>query len=367
MNRTLFFFLILAAVLFLQTDQAAAQELRGVMLSLTLDNMSGKSQDLTVGILEGATTGLDQSLGEAELPPLPPAEIFDARMTSTPGKSSLGTGSLADFRPANPATVSYTETYTIEYQGGLGATKAKLSWQSPLPGRVTKLLVDAVDMTSKADVEVSFPSGQIIVVVTYNYAPLSFTANPTSLSFDAGSRDSLPSKTLEIIPQGDVTAQWMLSTDADWIDPDMGNGEGRQTVTVAVNIGLVPTGTYTGTITVRSPLYPAQLDIPVTLHYTLGVNGPPLPEDMALLPSFPNPASEGTTIGVRLGSSADEVPVLLVTDMSGRTVLDLSPQLWKIPDLQHVTIDTRNLPAGTYAYTLRVAGYEVSHSLIVLK
>ena len=357
----------LFCALLLIPHRGAAQELRGVMLLLTVDNLNGRAQDLTVGIIEGATKGIDQQLGEAELPPLPPAEIFDARISSTPGKSSLGTGSLADFRPADPATTSYTETYTVAYQGGLNAAKVKLSWQSPLPGRVSKLTVDGNDMAGKSDIEILSALGQATVVVTYNYAPLSFTANPTSLSFDANNRDPLPSKTLEIIPQGDPTAQWMLSADANWIDLDMASGEGRQTVTAGVNIGLVPTGTYTGTISVRSFLYPAQLDIPVTLHYTLGVHGSPLPDDMALATGFPNPCPGVVTIGVKLGAQAVSAPALVVTDMTGRVVFDLSARLQRDPGMQYVTADLRAFPPGCYTYTLRVAGYEVSKSLIVTK
>ena len=344
-----------------------AQELRGVMLTLTVDNEIGRTQDLTVGILEGATTGIDQSFGETELPPQPPTEIFDARLASTPGKSSLGTGSLSDFRPANPATTTYTETYTIAYQGGLNATKIKLTWQSPLPGRVTKLVVEGSDVTTKSEVEVSFPTGQLTVVVTYNYSPLSFTAVPVSLSFDANNKDPLPSQTIDIIPQGDPTAQWVLSADAGWIDPDMGSGEGRQTVTVSVNIGLVPTGTYNGILTVRSPLYPAQLDIPVTLHYTLGVNDAQIPSDIILTQNFPNPCSGNAVIGVQIGAHTNAAPRLSIADMSGRVVLDLTSRLVREPGMQQLSVDTRSLPEGAYTYTMRVDGYELSRTMIVVK
>ena len=54
---------------------ALAQEQRGVALELTLSNGGGKSQMLVVGLMEEATTGIDPVLGEAELPPMPPAEL----------------------------------------------------------------------------------------------------------------------------------------------------------------------------------------------------------------------------------------------------------------------------------------------------
>ncbi|MBL0173991.1 MAG: hypothetical protein IPP94_01795 [Ignavibacteria bacterium] len=369
MKRTHFFLVAFAVSFFFAIPHGIAQELRGVMLGLTVSNFNNRSQNLSIGIIEGASKGIDQQLGELELPPFPPQEIFDARIASTPGMSSLGTGSLSDYRPASPSTTSYTETYTVAYQGGLGATKVKLEWQFPLPGRVTKLTVDGTDVTALASIDIPFPGGQATVVVTYNYAPLSFTALPTSLSFDANNRDALPSKPLEIIPQGDSQAQWMISSDADWLSLDAGSGEGRQTITVEVRTGIIPTGVYTGIITVRSLFDPAFLDIPVTLNYTLGANGAPLPEGMALTQNFPNPASGSTAISVSLGVQAavSSPPILKVTDMAGRVVLDLSSRLRRDPGPQTLAVDIAFLPAGSYTYTLSGAGYEVSRSMIVVK
>lgn len=367
-HRTLFSILV-PVLLALLSSAGTAQELRGVMFEMTVSNFSGRSQVVTMGIIEGASSGLDQSLGEMELPPTPPQEIFDARLASAPGKSSLGTGSLIDFRPATPATTAYTETYIVSYQGGLGATKVLLEWQNPLPGRITKLTIDGSDVTTKSSLEIPFPTGASTVVVSYNYAPLTFTSLPTALVFDANNRDPLPTKTLEIIPQGDTKAQWTLSTDADWIQLGVGDGEGRQTLDVAVQTGLLPTGKYTGIITVRSRFDPAFLDIPVTLNFVVPVREVPLPDGMALSQNFPNPCDKTTAITLSLGARAAEAPppTLLVTDLAGRVVLDLTPQLRRVAGLQTVVVNPSSLPAGTYTYTLRTASSETARSMIVVK
>jgi hypothetical protein len=367
-HRTHFSFFVLA-LLALTSSAGLAQELRGVMFEMTVSNFNGRSQVVTMGIVEGASTGLDQSLGEMELPPTPPQEIFDARMASAPGKSSLGTGSLIDFRPATPSKTAYTETYIVSFQSGLGGTKVRLEWQNPLPGRITKLTVDGTDVTAQSSIDIPFPTGASTIVVSYNYAPLSFTSLPTSLVFDANNKDPLPTKALEIIPQGDPRAQWVLSSDADWISLGQGDGEGRQTVDVAIQTGIIPTGKYTGIITVRSRFDPAFLDIPVTLNFVVPVREAPLPDGMVLSQNFPNPCEKNTAISLSLGSRAADAasPTLVVSDLTGRVVLDLTPQLRHVAGLQTIVVDPSLLPAGSYTYSLRTASSEVSRTMLVVK
>ena len=58
---------------------------------------SSKKQILQFGQLEGATDSLDEDLGEYELPPLPPSDIFDVRFKLPSNYLST----LRDFRPLN--------------------------------------------------------------------------------------------------------------------------------------------------------------------------------------------------------------------------------------------------------------------------
>ncbi|MBI5646956.1 MAG: hypothetical protein HY962_08475 [Ignavibacteriae bacterium] len=368
MKRIVYSLLLGACAILATSGLARAQELRGAQLEITVSNLLGRTEVLTLGILEGATTGLDQSLGESELPPPPPQEVFDARVASTPGKSNLGTGSLRDFRPVTAALL-YTETYVIAFQGGLGATKVKLEWQNPLPGRVTKITVDGVDLTNKSETEFSFPTGQVTVVLSFDNSPLSFTANPSPLVFDANNRDPLPVKSLEIIPAGDTRAQWQLTSDVDWLEIEPASGEGRQTVSVAIRTGLLPAGAYNGTILVRSFVYPARADVPVRLNFTVGADAPPLPDGMSLSQNFPNPGRGLTAIEAGISSQvpSSETPTFVIRDLAGRDVLDLSARLRREGGAQTVVFDASALPAGTYTYTLRHGAHEISRTMVIVK
>ncbi len=361
-------FLVLAA-------QAAAQEYKGITLEMTVNNNAGREQVLALGLREGATSGLDPMLDEAELPPQPPNEIFDARVVSTPGKSQLGLGSLSDYRDLGTGTADIQETFTIAYQAGINATGVTLSWSPELPGRIRAIVIDGEDQAGKTSYEAAFASGQIIVEVTFNPSPLTFEANPNPLLFDANNRDPLPSKTLTIIPSGDVNAAWNLSTDADWITIEPEEGAGQQTVQVTINTRALPEGTYDGTIYVRSLMQQGQLDVPVQLTMVVGVADSPMPGTLYLGQNYPNPfgasapgGSLSTRIDLELGTlRAVDAPSLHVYDMLGREVMDLSDRLQLRDGRQSVSFDAAALPGGMYTYTLRYADVLRTRSMILTK
>jgi hypothetical protein len=348
--------------------QAGAQELRGVQLELTVSNGAGLEQTLTVGVYEGATPGLDPLLGESELPPQPPNEIFDVRCISTPGVSQLGTGSLADFRPPATGTNEFSQRYTLAYQAGIGASSVTLSWYEPLPGRITRLLIDGVDMQGQTELESEFATGQFSVEVSYDMSPLGFTATPASLMFEVNDRDPLPSQMLTITPTGDRQALWVLSTDIDWLDLEMMSGEGEQQLTVAVNTRLLPAGSYEGTIDVRTMNYPAYLEIPVRMRMVVGIPLLPAAADIWLGYNYPNPFNPTTSIDVDLGVAGHAaVPRFIVRDILGREVADLSSAVRPVSGLQTVIFDADALPGGVYTYSLYYGNAVRTRSMIVLK
>lgn len=351
-----------------------AQEQRGVSVAFTVTNGQGMSQNLNLGIMEGATRGMDQSFGESELPPLPPTEIFDVRVVSTPGKSNLGLGSLSDFRPVASTSDPFTEVYTIAYQAGVGASSVVIGWATPLSSRVTKMVIDGQDVTSMKEVTTSFAQGQATVEITYNYRPLRFEANPVELFLDASNRKPPPSTTVEITPVGDSQANWSIQKDADWLNVQPQTGIGAQTVTVQVNTILLPAGTYNTTLRVRSPVYPAQLDIPVTLRMTVGVSEVSAPNGMSLKQNYPNPfgsaagkAGSATWIELGLGQQdIDEQVSLKVYDVFGREIADLSPMIKRVPGVQVLRYEPRGFVSGVYTYRLRQGRFMLTRSMVYL-
>jgi len=351
-----------------------AQEQRGVTVAFTVSNGQGVSQYLSLGIMEGATRGIDPSFLEAELPPLPPSEIFDARVISTPGKSNLGLGSLSDFRPVASTSDPFMEVYTIAYQAGVGASSVVIGWATPLSSRVTKMVIDGQDVTSMQEVTTSFAQGQATVEITYNYQPLRYEANPVELFLDASNRQPPPSTTVEITPIGDSQASWSIQKDANWLDVLPQSGAGKQTVTVQLNTRLLPAGTYKTTLEVRSPVYPARLDIPVTLRMTVGISEVSAPSGMKLKQNYPNPfgsaAGNGGTatwIELELGQQdIGEQVSLKVFDIFGREVADLSPLIKHVSGNQTLVFEPRNLVSGIYTYRLRQGNYMLTRSMVIL-
>lgn len=355
--------------------QTAAQEYRGVTLEMIVDNGAGRSQVLALGLREGATPGIDPMLEEAELPPQPPNEIFDTRVVSTPGKSQLGLGSLADYRNFGTGTSDVKETYTISYQAGINASGVTLSWGPEIPGRVRGIVIDGEDQSGKTSYEAQFASGQITVELTFNPSTLSYEANPNPMLFDVSNKDPLPTQTLTITPRGDSQASWTLATDVEWLTLDPSNGEGQGTVEVMVNTRLLPAGQYDGIITVRSLVFPAQLDIPVKMTMVVGVGETPVPGQLYLGQNYPNPfgaaaqsGSVSTRIEVSLGTiSSTAAPSLKIYDLLGREVMDLSADLQMQSGRQSVRFDAASLPAGVYTYSLRYGGQVRTRNMILSK
>jgi len=360
---------LILGLLFCTSLAALAQDIPGVMMNFTIDNGKGRTQMIRLGVKDGATTGIDPSFAESELPPNPPAEIFDGRATSTPGKSQLGEGSLSDFRPITNKTAPFTLLYTISFQGGDGASNVKLQWEQPYPGRISKVTVDGNDVASKTEVTSVGASGSFTIELTIDFRPLGFTANPSSLTFTAGNRDpEMPTKTLEITTTGDTQAAWQLVPGESWLSASPNTSSGRQTVEVSINTNQIPTGTYNTVLQVRSPLEPATLDIPITLNFTTGTDEVMAPNGMRLRQNYPNPFTGSTSFDVDLGATfSSDIPVLKVYNASGREVANLTATLRHVTGRQTVTFDAGDIPAGVYTYTLTRDGHELSRTMVLVR
>ena len=93
--------------------------------SIAVSEADGASQILRFGLHETATNGIDASLGEVEMPPLPPAGAFDARFTDRTTGDIKG-GVILDLRP-DTANTQYTRTIT--FQRALGGD-ITISWDA---------------------------------------------------------------------------------------------------------------------------------------------------------------------------------------------------------------------------------------------
>jgi hypothetical protein len=132
MKKLLLSMLLLAAMSYANAQTPAKD------VPITVSDGAGGTAELRFGLAPTATDGIDMSLGESELPPVPPSGVFDARFIGTDINVPLGQGVAKDYR-AGAANFNGTKIHEISYQLGTG-TSITISWN--LPGGVSGLLED---------------------------------------------------------------------------------------------------------------------------------------------------------------------------------------------------------------------------------
>ena len=168
-----------------------------VEIPLNMEDNQGNSNILTFGLDETATGGIDLTLGEAELPPLPPNGVFDVRFVSN-AEATLGEGSLKDIRNASSFPYSGTYTHQIKFQPGIetGGT-ITINWDLPpeiVSGSVIHDLLGGVlydePFTGTGSLTVTNPGviNQLEIIIVYdNIGPSGpepgFSIAPASLDF----------------------------------------------------------------------------------------------------------------------------------------------------------------------------------------
>lgn len=116
--------LIVFVMLFMNMNNIQAQA--QLDIPITISNDLGTSTSMAVGLDQSATSGIDFTLGEANLPPLPPSGAWDVRFDLGGGFSSF-----KDYR--NAAAFPYTGTYThvLKWQQQTGASTITIGYDLP--------------------------------------------------------------------------------------------------------------------------------------------------------------------------------------------------------------------------------------------
>jgi hypothetical protein len=103
-------------------------------IPLTISDGIETKDWLAIGVDTSATNGIDATLGEADLPPLPPAGIFEVRFDLTP-YAGEPLSSYKDYRNAPELPFIGVVEYNLIWQLSTGATTLDISYV--LPGGVT--------------------------------------------------------------------------------------------------------------------------------------------------------------------------------------------------------------------------------------
>lgn len=142
---------------------------------ITITDGGAEFKTLVFGIEPSATDSLDPDLGEAELPPVPPAGAFDARFILPGGLLA----SLADYR-RNARPIIWRTTF----QAGSGGYPITLTWDpaSLPPGtfllkdEITGTLVN-VNMRSQSSFSVTNPALGSLVIHYFSIVDVPVTMN----------------------------------------------------------------------------------------------------------------------------------------------------------------------------------------------
>jgi hypothetical protein len=165
---------VLAVLLMLGWSAGARAQAMDIAITIN-DGTSSGTKILNFGIDPAATDGIDAALGESELPPTPPAGVFDARFIGTDIGKNLGQGLARDYRQGT-VTAKVTHVHELAYQLGAG-TVITIIWS--LPDSVKGVLEDLFGgilvkktMSGKDSLKVTNPSVLNKLKMTITYSPL---------------------------------------------------------------------------------------------------------------------------------------------------------------------------------------------------
>jgi len=143
------------------------------------DNAGGQaSEPLYFGIDPTATDSIDINLGEFDLPPFPPAGVFDVRWILPIGNFSGVLSSWNDYRFGGGAPFADTIVYRLKYQGKEGADTMFFAWDFPpavtarLQDIATGQIIDVTMVGSGVYGLANFGAlNQMMFTVYYNILP----------------------------------------------------------------------------------------------------------------------------------------------------------------------------------------------------
>ncbi len=343
--------LCLSILLLVSATRFAGAQTLAKDIPLTIIDGAGGTQELKFGLASTATDGIDAALGEAELPPLPPAGVFDARFIGTDiGISQLGQGTVKDYRTGT-ASFSGTQTHELSYQVGSGTT-ITISWD--LPSDVTGLLQDLLggvvinkSMSGKGSQVIANPGGinKLKMTITYTNPPLpvelvDFRANVI------GTDVELTWRTVSETDDYGFEVQRRLTNDEfQKIGFVAGNGSSlKPHLYRFVDKGL-PSGVYTYRL--------KQIDLDGSFTYSAAVEAitSVSPETFELHQNHPNPFNPVTTIEFILGRT--QPARLAVYNVLGREVAILFDGQAEAGNFYRLEFDGAQQASGIYFARLR--------------
>ncbi len=309
------------------------------------------SYDMMVGIDPAATEGIDAALMEAELPPAPPAGIFDSRMVFADGVTS----SLYDFRTGD-INMNGTVTHKIQWQLGTGteftATIAipevtgtiEMTVQDPFGGVLVSETIMDGETTPVVVTNTSLTSLDVTIVYTAPI-PVEFTTFAANV---AGEKVEL---TWETATETNNKGFEVERSSDDVSFTSIGFVDGNGTSAEAHSYSFVDHHATSGTYYYRLK----QIDFDGTYAYSNTVEVDFVPTEFSLGQNYPNPFNPTTKIKFALPVAA-KVSVK-VYNVIGQQIAELINGQFEL-GLHEVSFNASLLSSGVYFYTIEAAGVD---------
>ena len=222
-------FLTVFCFVLLFSAMAMGQGAVDITVTVSNNAPSPNSKVLNFGLDLNATTGIDPLLGESDLPPFPPVEVFEARWNLQP----FGAGNLStyqDYRNAPAFPFSGNVEHRLWWQLGEDATTFTINYD--LPAEATILIKDVVLDGGIFNSGVLSGSGSYVITVSVTEAKFivsytnidvedlgpTFSVNPALLNFGNVPVGSNSTETLTVSNTG--TTNPLTITSASIINTD---------------------------------------------------------------------------------------------------------------------------------------------------
>jgi hypothetical protein len=330
--------------------------------NFTVTDGAGGTTLLIAGIDSLATDGLDPLLGEFEIPPLPPAGVFDARFNLPSSTIS----SLTEIRQGTFAG-GFNRIHEMQYQVGAGAgIVINYDFGSYAPDQVKGRLQDIVTGTLIDTTVSGMGSYTVPNPSVFNKLKLTMiygTSIPVELtSFSASSIDK------------DVNLQWTTATETNnsgfSIERKIKNEnswstvsfvDGRGTTTDVTDYSYtdknVPAGIYNYRL--------KQIDFDGSYEYSNIIEVEvSLPKTYSLGNCYPNPFNPSTIISYEVPKQSNVL--LKVYDILGNEVATLVNEE-KSEGSYQIIFDASALSNGVYFYRLQSGNFVETKKMILVK
>jgi len=359
------FFSIFFLVLFYFTiafGQAA------VDLPVVVHDNAGLSITIYFGLDLAATDGIDESLGESELPPPLPGNAFDARWWIPPFNGSIAT--YNDYRaPGDPPAFPYSEWKQHEIKFQTTDFPITISWNLPATIHDSSYIKDPFDLQIK-----SF-SGADSMVITLSAIPYV----EVHVRYNDITPVELTSFTAVVSDEG-VMLNWITATelnnqgfDVERKSNTKGNWErlgyvpGYGTTTEPQTYSYldenVPNGSYSYRL--------RQIDFSGTYEYSdeIIVNVGFNPTEFVLFQNYPNPFNPTTSIQFQVLKAG--IVNVKIYDMLGQEIKTLfnnevEAGMYTI-QWDGLNDNGMKMSSGSYIYRMTAGDFVDSKEMILLK